>query len=113
MEASLAAQGIYSQDGGHPVAMETDDDNINSDTKVLSDVSSRVGLWPVCEHIALCAEQVSLNKILAVKVQRYTLFTFYKEGQQGPMGDFQDAWWQQTYQVKFIVLGNVRMLRTM
>ena len=28
------------------------------------------------------------------------------------MGDFQDAWWQQTSQVKSIVLGNVRMLRT-
>ena len=28
------------------------------------------------------------------------------------MGDFQDAWWQQTYQVKSIVLDNVRMLRT-
>ena len=26
------------------------------------------------------------------------------------LGDFQDAWWQQTYQVS-IVLGNVRMLR--
>ena len=23
------------------------------------------------------------------------------------MGDFQDPWWQQTYQVKFIVLDNV------
>ena len=29
------------------------------------------------------------------------------------MGDFRDALWQQTYQVKPIVLGNVRMLRTM
>ena len=29
------------------------------------------------------------------------------------MGDFWDAWWQQTYQVKSIVLGNVHMLRTM
>ena len=28
------------------------------------------------------------------------------------MGDFRDAWCQQTYQVKSIVLGNVRMLRT-
>ena len=28
------------------------------------------------------------------------------------MGDFWDAWWQQTNQVKSIVLGNVRMLRT-
>ena len=28
------------------------------------------------------------------------------------MGDFQDAWWQQTYQVNSIVLGKVRMLRT-
>ena len=28
------------------------------------------------------------------------------------MGDFQDAWWQQTYQVKSIVLDNVRTLRT-
>ena len=28
------------------------------------------------------------------------------------MGDFWDAWWQQTYQVKSGVLGNVRMLRT-
>ena len=27
------------------------------------------------------------------------------------MGDFWDAWWQQTYQVKSIVLGHVRMLR--
>ena len=27
------------------------------------------------------------------------------------MGDFWDAWWQQTYQVKSIVFGNVRMLR--
>ena len=28
------------------------------------------------------------------------------------MRDFWDAWWQQTYQVKSIVLGNVRMLKT-
>ena len=28
------------------------------------------------------------------------------------MGDFWDAWWQQTYQVKSIVLGHVRTLRT-
>ena len=28
------------------------------------------------------------------------------------MGDFQDAWWQQTYQEKSIVLSNVRKLRT-
>ena len=28
------------------------------------------------------------------------------------MGNFWDAWWQQTYQVKSTVLGNVRMLRT-
>ena len=28
------------------------------------------------------------------------------------MGYFQDAWWQQTYQVKSIVLDNVRTLRT-
>ena len=28
------------------------------------------------------------------------------------MGDLKDAWWQQTYQVKSIVLGKVRMLRT-
>jgi hypothetical protein len=28
------------------------------------------------------------------------------------MGDFWDVWWQQTYQVKSIVLGNVLMLRT-
>ena len=28
------------------------------------------------------------------------------------MWDFQDARWQQTYQLKSIVLGNVRMLRT-
>ena len=28
------------------------------------------------------------------------------------MGDFWDAWWQQTYQVKSIVLGYVRTLRT-
>ena len=27
------------------------------------------------------------------------------------MGDFRDAWWQQTYQVKSIVIGNVRTLR--
>ena len=27
------------------------------------------------------------------------------------MWDFRDAWWQQTYQVKSIVLNNVRMLR--
>ena len=29
------------------------------------------------------------------------------------MGDFWDAWWQQTYQVKSIVVGHVRTLRTM
>ena len=29
------------------------------------------------------------------------------------MGAFQDTWWQQTYQVKSIVLDNVLMLRTM
>ena len=34
----------------------------------------------------------------------------YKNGFQ--MGDFWDAWWQQTYQVKSIVLGHVRTLRT-
>ena len=28
------------------------------------------------------------------------------------MGDIWDAWWQQTYHVKSIVLGNVRMLGT-
>ena len=28
------------------------------------------------------------------------------------IGDFLGAWWQQTYQVKSIVLQNVRMLRT-
>ena len=28
------------------------------------------------------------------------------------IGDFWDAWWQQTYQVKFIVLGHARLLRT-
>ena len=28
------------------------------------------------------------------------------------MGDFRDAWWQQTYQVKFIVIGHVCKLRT-
>ena len=28
------------------------------------------------------------------------------------MGDFWNAWWQQTYQVESIVLGNERMLRT-
>ena len=28
------------------------------------------------------------------------------------MGDFWDAWWQQTYRVKSIVFGNVRMHRT-
>ena len=28
------------------------------------------------------------------------------------MGGFWNAWWQQTYQVKSIVLGSVRMLRT-
>ena len=28
-----------------------------------------------------------------------------------PMRDFLDSWWQQTYQVKSIVLDNVRMLR--
>ena len=27
-------------------------------------------------------------------------------------GGFGDAWWQQTYQVKSCVLGNVRILRT-
>ena len=29
-----------------------------------------------------------------------------------PMGDFWDAWWQQTCQVKSVVFGHVRMLRT-
>ena len=29
-----------------------------------------------------------------------------------PMGDFWDAWWQQTYQAKSIVLGHVRKRRT-
>ena len=29
------------------------------------------------------------------------------------MGGVWDAWWQQTYQVKCIILGHVRTLRTM
>ena len=41
------------------------------------------------------------------------LWPEYKYDDVKTIGDFRDTWWQQTHQVKFIVLGNVRMLGTM
>ena len=36
---------------------------------------------------------------------------FLRQDNNKAIGDFWDAWWQQTYQVNSIVPGNVRMLR--
>ena len=58
VEASLAAQGIYHQDGNHHVPMEMDEDVSQSDDRAKTDVASKVGLWPLCvSRFALCAEQ--------------------------------------------------------
>ena len=66
-----------------------------------------------------CPIQVLTAATISSMVFIVMSFTSYSKHQEVSLpfcvltkGNFQDAWWQQTYQVKFIVLGNVGMLRT-
>ena len=52
-------------------------------------------------------QTVDLKELLSNELLSLYTFNYLKV-----MGYFWDVWWQQTYQVKSIALGNVRMLRT-
>ena len=80
IEASLATQGIYQQDSSQLTPMETDAEADQSEVgRVESVVASRVGLWPLFEQVALCAEQVAVNHLLALKIQGYVCKTSHTE----------------------------------
>ena len=57
----------------------------------------------LCENVSF--ESIGILPLLA------NLFSEFIN-QLTSMEDFWDAWWQQTYQVKSIILGHVRTRRT-
>ena len=64
-----------------------------------------------------CTFMISLFPMESLDLAAGTCFypcgwkTVAQSNYQQAMGDFWDAWWQQTYQAKYIVLGCLRVLR--
>ncbi|XP_038059526.1 midasin-like [Patiria miniata] len=73
VEANLASHGLYHQDGNQHIPMETEDDVSQSEESgAKTDVASKIGLWPLWDHVALCAEQTVNCNLLARKMKRET-----------------------------------------